>query len=431
MISNQCVLGGVFRAPPAGKLRRFPDARAEDADGLQQRAAAGLLNLRHVGADVGVAVGVRRDGLPVAEQPPPRAREHVVHQPLRVERIPEAVVVDDAGDVGPRGEHRLQRPLDVLLHRPPVDLVLHPRGERHLLERPDEVPVLGPRRRVADDLDVARIAAAEPEVVRHPDELDRQRIEAHELGRDGVDRDLVGARQDHVLGVRDHAARARPVAGERPVHHREHAAVNLLLDHQQVHERLVDHRMRPVPVLVQQPAERVLHRPRRRREDVGLHRRQVDDVLPDEALRNHEALRVDLVEAGELLRQIADRVADVDPLLGFVDVDVPQPVRVDDVDLLVLALAEVRVDDDRAVVAGVNQRRIVPVLLQRADDAVELPGRRRAPGKEEVPGDVDLERGVGVLRDDVLVAREVHHRVVVANAPWPASCGGLRLWISP
>ena len=98
------------------------------------------------------------------------------------------------------------------------------------------------------------------------------------------------------------------VAGERPVHHREDAAVDLLLDHQEIDERLVDDRVGPVPMLVQQPAERVLHRPGRGREDVRLHRRQVDDVLPDEALRDHEALRVDLVQARELLREVADRV---------------------------------------------------------------------------------------------------------------------------
>ena len=161
----------------------------------------------------------------------------------------------------------------------------------------------------------------------------------------------------HVLDVRHHAARARAVAGKRAVHHREDAAMDLLLDHQQVDERLVDDRMRPVAVLVQQAAERVLHRPGRRREDVRLHGRQVDDVLADEALRDHEALRVDLVEAHELLRQVADRLADVDPLLGLVEVDVAQAVRLDDVDLLVLALAEMRVDDDRAVVARVHQRR--------------------------------------------------------------------------
>ena len=108
----------------------------------------------------------------------------------------------------------------------------------------------------------------------------------------------------------------------------------------------------------------------------------MDDVLPDEALRDHEALRIDLVEARELLRQVADRVADVDPLFGLVDVDVPQSVRLDHVHLLVLALAQVRVDDHGAVVAGVDQVRIVAVLLHRLDHAVELPRRRRtAAGK--------------------------------------------------
>ena len=52
-------------------------------------------------------------------------------------------------------------------------LVLVLRGERHLLERAVEVPVLLRRVEVADDLDVARIAAAEAELVRQADELDR------------------------------------------------------------------------------------------------------------------------------------------------------------------------------------------------------------------------------------------------------------------
>ena len=73
------------------------------------------------------------------------------------------------------------------------------------------------------------------------------------------------------------------------------------------------------------------------------------------------------------------------------------------VELLVLRLAEVRVDHDGAVVAGVDQRRIVAVPLHRRDHAVELPRRGRRTGEEEVPGDVDLERGVGVLGEDVLV----------------------------
>src|SRR4029079_19155214 len=49
----------------------------------------------------------------------------------------------------------------------------------------------------------------------------------------------------------------------------------------------------------------------------------------------------------------------------------------------------------------------------------KLPRRRRAASKEEMPRDVDLERRVGVFRDDVLVAGQVHHVVVVLqNGRW-------------
>ncbi len=104
------------------------------------------------------------------------------------------------------------------------------------------------------------------------------------------------AGQQHVLDVREHAARAGAVAGEGAVHHREDAAVDLLLDHQQVDQRLVDHRVRPVAVLVEQAAEGVLHRAGGGGEDVRLDRRQVDDVLADEALGDREAVGVDLVQ---------------------------------------------------------------------------------------------------------------------------------------
>ena len=53
--------------------------------------------------------------------------------------------------------------------------------------------------------------------------------------------------------------------------------------------------------------------------------------------------------------EVTDGVADVDPLLALVQVDVAQAVGLDDVQLLVFTLAEVRVDDDGAVVTGVDQ----------------------------------------------------------------------------
>ena len=62
----------------------------------------------------------------------------------------------------------------------------------------------------------------------------------------------------------------RSVAGERTVHHRKQPAVNLLLDHQQVDQGLVDDGVGPVSVFVEQPPEGILHRSGRRREDVSL-----------------------------------------------------------------------------------------------------------------------------------------------------------------
>ncbi len=194
-------------------------------------------------------------------------------------------------------------------------------GEGHLLERAVEVPVLLRGIEVADDLDVTHVTAAEALLVREADELAvGHRIHAHELRGDRVDRDLIVGREDHVLRIRDHAARAGAVTGERSVHDREDSLVDLLLDHEEVDEGLVDDRVRPVAVLVQKTAERVLHRAGSGREDVRLDRREVDDVLADEPLRDREALRIDLVEAEELLPQVTDRVTDVDPVLALVEV---------------------------------------------------------------------------------------------------------------
>ena len=116
--------------------------------------------------------------------------------------------------------------------------------------------------------------------------------------------------------------------------------------------------------------------PSRGREDMGLHRRQVQDVLADEPLRDHESVGIDVVEADELVGQIADGVADVDPgLIALVEMDVAKAVRLHDWQLLVFRLAQVGVDDHRPVVARVNQLRLVAVLFHRVDHAVELPRR--------------------------------------------------------
>src|SRR5215471_16845396 len=61
------------------ELRRLGDAGAQDAERPDERLAAGQGDLRAFVADLRVAVRVGRHRLPVAEQPPPRAREDVAH----------------------------------------------------------------------------------------------------------------------------------------------------------------------------------------------------------------------------------------------------------------------------------------------------------------------------------------------------------------
>src|SRR5439155_23402661 len=120
----------------------------------------------------------------------------------------------------------------------------------------------------ADDLDLARVADAETALVAEADELERHRVEAHQLRCDGIDRDHVAGGEDEVFNVRSHGARAWAVPRDRAVRDGEDAGVNLLLNSQQVDECLMDLRVSPVAAEVEQAAERVLHRTGHRRKDV-------------------------------------------------------------------------------------------------------------------------------------------------------------------
>src|SRR5713101_4938048 len=82
--------------PARQELGRLGDAGPEDAERADEGLAARQLELGAVLADVREAVRVRRQLLPVAEQLAPGALERVAHHALRVDRIPETVVVDHA-----------------------------------------------------------------------------------------------------------------------------------------------------------------------------------------------------------------------------------------------------------------------------------------------------------------------------------------------
>jgi len=171
--------------------------------------------------------------------------------------------------------------------------------------------------------------------------------------------------------------------------------------------------MRPVAVFVEKPSEGVLHGARGGGENMGFHGGQMYDVLADEPFGYRETVRINVVEAQELAGEFPHGVANVEPLFAFVKVDVAQAVGVEYVNLLIFAFAQVSVDHHRPVVAAVDQFLFVSVFQHGVDDAVQLPGRGRASRKKEVPGDVDLERRVRVLRDDVLVSGEVEHAMVI------------------
>ena len=75
----------------------------------------------------------------------------------------------------------------------------------------------------ADDFDVAYVSTAQSHLVRHPDELDAEGVEAHHLCGDGIYGDLIGACEDDVLGMPAHRAGTGAVACECAVSHGEDA----------------------------------------------------------------------------------------------------------------------------------------------------------------------------------------------------------------
>ncbi len=284
-----------------------------------------------------------------------------------------------------------------------IDHLLPSAGEGVLV---DKAPVLG-RDVVSHDLDVFGIAHPQPQLVSQPNELEGHGIEALDLGRDGINGHLVRRGQDDVLLVPAHGSRARPVAGESAVHHGEQSWVNVLLDHQQVHQRLVNDPVSPVPLRAQETSEGVLHRAGDGGEDVGFDGRHLNDVASDEDLRDVHPLRVDMVQHEEgLLGLVAHPV-----VLRLVEVDVSHAVLIHDDLLFVVALGHVGVHDDGVVMC--TDEILVTIVLQGLDRALQLPGYRGAGGVPGLPGDVDLEDGLYIFGQGFLIARQMHQLPIV------------------
>jgi len=109
---------------------------------------------------------------------------------------------------------------------------------------------------------------------------------------------------------------------------------------------------------------------------------------------------------------------------------VAQAVRFDDVQLLVLALAQVRVDDDRAVVTGVDQRRVVAVLLHRPDHPFQLSGGDRVAFVDPL-GDPPGRLGGGGVRVEPLAHFPIERDLVTVIDDFMAKLARVKPYLIP
>ena len=158
--------------------------------------------------------------------------------------------------------------------------------------------------------------------------------------------------------------------------------MDLVLDVQQVHQGLMDDRVRPVAPVAEQPAECVFHRPGRRCKYVRLHGWQLDDVRSREDLGDVEAVFVYVVEHQHLRR-------------GFVwnpfhwrDIEhhVFETESVFDHPVFVLFTSLIGIHHHSAIVGG--SQLVEAVGLQFFRYSVDLPGCRRTGGVVVLPGNI-------------------------------------------
>ena len=200
--------------------------------------------------------------------------------------------------------------------------------------------------------------------------------------------DLIGPGQEDVFPDGLHDPRPRAVPGRRPVHDAEQSRVDFLLDGQQVDQRFMDAGMRPVALMVQQPSERVFHRPGRHRVDMAFDRRQMDDIPADEKIRNPQVVAVDIAQGPHPGAGLERHPGHVLVLEIEQDLD---PVGFEDGLVAVQILALEGVGDFGLILDADQVGEAVPP--QGQDRPFELPGRGVGRGKGEMPADVVLEDG--------------------------------------
>ena len=185
--------------------------------------------------------------------------------------------------------------------------------------------------------------------------------------------------------------------------------MDVLLNLQQVHQRLVNDSVGPVAPLVQQPAEGVLHSSRHRGEDVRLGLGQVNDVAVVEEFGDVDTFRINLVQHEEGLFGFVPHPLHV----GFVNVDVTNSVLLDHVLVAVVDFALLGADHDRAVVGRDQGVAGIAVFQKRFNHTLELPRGRGTARIPELPRDVNFQNRLVVLGQIRLIVRQVQQALVI------------------
>ncbi len=169
-------------------------------------------------------------------------------------------------------------------------------------------------------------------------------------------------------------------------------------------------------VFIQQAAKGIFHGAGGGCENVGFNGREVDDILADKPFGNHEAIWIYLVEAEELICNIADGFTHIDPrLVTLIKMDITKAMRLDDVEVLVFPFSEVGIDHHGTVMAGMDIRGRIAILFHGTDYAIQLPGGGGAARVEKMPADIDFQGGIGGFGDDLLIASQIHDAVIISQ----------------